>query len=583
MNVETFRSAFGGRNALTRWSLIVWLTIGVLLSTFAGLRYGYAPAALLPVVLGVHLLIIPAVLLGRTIMIRATVNGPRPWLGLGIFALLGATRTLLPLIVAPALGVRLSSGADGFAALNVPNGMASAIVVLGVVAVVVDGSRRNRAIVENLAALDAEFERTRAFDEAELAGLEAQTIAQITGMLEHELQQVQSEVGNEPDQAATRLRTLANDVARPLSHELAQGFEWIPQAENITVKPPRWKRIKETIAEVRPAQPLVPFVLIELIAFSLVVAEPVGGVGFAAFMMLLLGGIVFALSWVVARYWPEGRTTMLRLMALVIVYAVIGLVATWVRMVIVEWQTGIEHPLWVAPFVLVLVSMGVSLTAAIQALQRNDQDRLAMSIARNAQLSARVRERTRRAQRRIARFLHSDVQAELTAAAFDLSTRERPGVDPTRSAQRIEEVITRVSAAAYGPEGEHAAGGRSAKQQVLDLVGLWSSALPVTVSVDDAAWEALDADAAALAAATEVIAEGLTNAVRHGDAGHADLALEVMASKVLIRLRSSGVIRVGSAPGLGSRFISESTSAWSIDADQGAVLLTATVPLVTAQ
>lgn len=580
MNAATLRSAIGGPNALTGWSLVALLPLGGLLGMFWGLRNGLTLSSWLPVVIGVHLLLIPPLLVCRSIMIRVSAKKPRPWLGLGVFAFLGGLRALMVAIAATPMGVTLPSGT---VIDVVPNGMGSGIVILGVVAVVVDGSRRNRAVAEQLAALDSAFERTRAFDEAELAELEARTVAQITSVLEQELRKLQSEGENAPEHVAARLGMLANDVARPLSHSLAQGYEWIPDAEDITVRPPRWERIKGVIADIRPAHPLVPVLLIELIALPTVISEPVGGVGFAASMMLLLGGIIWALSWVVARLWPTGRTTTLRLIALIMLYAAIGMAAAWVRTIIVEWHTGLYNPLWVAPFFLILTSMGVSLTAAIQALQRNDQDRLAMTIARNAQLSARVRERTRRAQRRIARFLHSDVQAELTAAAFDLSTRERPGVDPTRSAQRIEEVITRVSAAAYGPEGEHAAGGRSAKQQVLDLVGLWSSALPVTVSVDDAAWEALDADAAALAAATEVIAEGLTNAVRHGDAGHADLALEVMASNVLIRLRSSGVIRVGSAPGLGSRFISESTSAWSIDADQGAVLLTATVPLVTAQ
>lgn len=582
MNAATLREAIGGPNALTGWSLIVWLSFGILFSLFGGLRYGFTLDALIPVVLGVHLLLIPPLLLCRTIMIRATTKRLRPGLGLGLFALLGGIRVVLPLVVAPALGVTLSSNAGGFALLSLANGMASAVVILAVVAVVVDGSRRNRAIIEDLLALDAEFERTRTFDEAELADLEARSVTQITTMLEDELRQVQTDWGNAPEQAATRIRLLATDVARPLSHSLAQGDEWLPGVMDITVKPPRWKRFTAVIAEMRPAPPLVPFILIELIALPFVIAEPVGGVGFAASMVLLLGGIMFALSWVVLRLWPAGPTTMLRLMVLVALYAVIGFGATVVRSSLVELQTGIQNPLWIAPFMLILTSMGVSFTIALQARQREDRDRLAKAVARNAQLNTQVRERTRRAQRRIAKFLHSNVQAELIASARLLADRSNQASDPASPQDDVAQEVQRLVSAIHDRLVPLAEPAIPAKDRLLDLTSLWSEILEVTLETEDGVWAVLDQDPAALDAVIDVVAEGLTNAVCHGEGSQVALRMKRDTDGVTIRVTSRGRLVAGSRAGLGSSFLDASTREWQLSEEAGEVHLTASVGVTMA-
>lgn len=583
MNAETLRLAIGGRNAFSRWSFIVWLSFGILFSTFGGLRFGFTLDALIPVVLGVHLLLIPPLFLCRTIMIRATTKRLRPGLGLGLFALLGGIRVVLPLVVAPALGVTLSSDAGAFALLSLANGIASAIVILTVVAVVVDSSRRNRAAMENLAALDGEFERTRAFDEAELADLEARSVTQIATMLEEELRRVQTKWGNAPEQAATRIRLLATDVARPLSHSLAQGDEWLPDAADITVKPSRWQRFTAVLAEIRPAPPLVPFILIELIALPFTIAEPVGGVGFAASMVLLLGGIMFALSWVVLRLWPAGPTTMLRLIVLAVLYAVIGFGATVIRSFLVELQTGIQNPLWIAPFMLVLTSIGFSFTIAIQARQREDRDRLARAVARNAQLNAQVRERTRRGQRRIAKLLHSNVQAELIASAQLLAHRANKSSDPSSPQDDVTQEVQRLLSAIQDRLVPSAEPAIPAKDRILDLTSLWSGMLDVKLETDDEAWVVLDQDQPALDAVIDVVAEGLTNAVRHGNGPQIVVSIAIDSSEVVVLLTSFGSLTQGVQPGFGSEILTEATSMWALEAEGDQIRLTTRIPRSLAQ
>lgn len=574
MNAAALRSAIGGPDALTRWSLVGLLPLGVLAGTLWGLRNGLTVSTWLPVVIGVHLFLILPFLACRTVMVRASAKGSRPWLGLATFAFLGGLRALMLVSAGALMGVTLPRGA---VIDFIPNGVGTGIAILGVVAVVVDGNRRHRAVVEQLAALDSEFERTRAFDEARLAEVEARSIARIAGRLEQELRQLQAGARTAPDVTAAQLRTLASDIVRPLSHDLVQGDQWIPPAEDVTAKAPRWERMKDVIADVRPANPLVPFLLIQLIALPTAISERVGGVAFAAFMMILIGGIMYALSWVVARLWTASPTTVPRLILLVALYAVIGTFAAWVGMVITQRYAGVHDPRWIAPFFLIITSMGVSFATAIQAHQREDEARMAMSVVRNAQLNAEVRERTRRAQRRVAKLLHSNIQAELIASAMLLAERASASGDASAGQDEVSQELDRLKAAirerlvaSTEPVGR-------AQERLLDLTSLWSGAVDVTVEADEDAWAALDQDPGALDAVSEVIGEGLTNALRHGEGPKVALRMNRDVDGIAIRITSCGRLPAGARAGLGSSFLDASTREWHLSEDAGEVHLTASV------
>jgi signal transduction histidine kinase len=579
VNAATLREAIGGPDALTVWSLVVLLPLGVLASTLWGLRNGLTLATWLPVMIGVHLFLILPFLVCRRIMIRASAKGPRPWLGLGMFALLGGLRAFIGISAGALMGVALPRGA---VIDFVPQGIGSGIAILGVVAVVVDGNRRHRAVVEQLAALDAEFERTQAFDEAQLAEVEAQSVSQITDMLEQELRKLQSKAEMAPDVTASQLRTLAGDIVRPLSHDLAQDDWWMPEAEDITARPPWWQRLREVVADVRPANPLVPFLLIELIALPTAISERVGGVAFAAFVMLVIGITVYAGSWAVARLWPVGRTTVARLVALVVLYALIGTLASWVAMTTTQWYAGVHSPIWTVPFLLVITAMGVSFTTAIQAHQRDDEARMVVSVARNAQVNAEVRERTRRAQRRVAKLLHSGIQADLIASAMLLAQRasgsggatSQPG-DVSRELDRLTSTIRERLAPTAEPVGQ-------AKERILDLTSLWSGAVDVELEADADAWAVLDQDPGALDSVMDVVAEGLTNAVCHGAGSHVALRMERDDDVIAIRVTSRGRLAAGSRAGLGSNFLDASTREWQLREEAGEVHLTASVGVTLA-
>ena len=569
MNSATLRSAVGGPNALSVWSLVVFIPLGLLSGTLWGLRNGLPLGPWLAAMALLQAALLLPFWLCRAILLRANRKGPRPVIGVAMFAFLGGLRAVLVVYTGAAMGVELPTGS---VVDFIPNGVGIGVAILGIVAIVVDGSRRHRAVTQNLMDLDAEFERVRAFDEAELAGLEARVIDEVTGLLEGELRTLQSTAEQEPELAAARLRDLAATIVRPLSHEIADRDAWAASGDPIGAKPPRWQRAKAVIGDMRPANPLVPFLLVELIALPTAISERVGGVAFAAFVMLLGGAVILSLSWLLARTWPAGRTTLSRLIALVLAYVVIGTAAAWVMMTVTKIFAGVDNPIWIAPFYLTAIAIGLSVFTAISVQQRATEDRLAHAVARNAQLNAHVRLRSQQAQRRIAKLLHANVQAELTAAAWALA--QTPGSSATEGgAQQIERLVTSIRTALQvqeqpiGPAREH----------ILELVSLWSGALAVDVTVPDDVWPVLAEDPDALERVSDVICEALTNAVRHGRDSTAALTMAVDGEAIGVRVASNGSLSPGARPGLGSRFLAESAQTWSLTELDGQVCLTASI------
>lgn len=573
MNSQALRSAVGGPNALSMWSLIVFLPLGLLAGLLWGLRNGLALGPWLAAMVVLQASLVLPFWLCRSVLLRANARGgPRPLLGLATFAFLGGLRAVMVVFTGAAMGVTLPTGS---VVDFIPNGIGIGIAILGIVAVAVDGSRRHRSVVNNLAELDAEFERARAFDEAELATLEARSIDQVARLLEDELSRLQPVAEQSPELAAAQLRALASDIVRPLSHDIAAGEAWASPAQPVVVTLPRWERMRAVIGDMRPANPLVPFLLIELIALPTAVSERVGGVAFAAFVMLLGGVVMLGLSWLLARAWPDGRTTIARLVTLVLAYVVIGTFAAWVMLTTTRLVVGVENPIWIAGFYLTAISVGLSVRTAISAQQRAAEERMAQAVARNAQLNARVRERSQQAQRRIAKLLHANVQAEIIATAWALSQQQSDETAPsgTPGARQLERLAASLGTMLHDrPQLTE-----SARTHVLDLVSLWSGVLTVDVSVSDDVWTALDADPDALARVDDVICEGLTNAVRHGSGSSAALLMELDKDEIAVRITSSGVIATGAQPGLGSRFLAESARTWSIIEREGRVHLTAVV------
>lgn len=137
------------------------------------------------------------------------------------------------------------------------------------------------------------------------------------------------------------------------------------------------------------------------------------------------------------------------------------------------------------------------------------------------------------------------------ALVTDIDLGERPnGIELSqRVRDRIRVVETPVARAA---------------DRIGDLVELWADVLAVDTTAEPAAWAALDAHPALLDRAVDVVAEGLTNAVRHGSAREVTLSVTSHDGAVVMRIGSPGTLSATARPSLGIRTVAESADAWEL-------------------
>jgi len=578
MTLHGLLVAVGGRSALTRWSLIVAIPLGVVSGLLWGAARGFplAPWTLAMCLLHASLAL-PFLLLWRGLR-SATTRGPRPWLAMGAFAILGALRAAGVMAVGGLFGLpdaaRLSLQA-------IPYGAITGVITFGTIAIVVDGVREHRATMQRLAKLDASIARSRALDESGFQRLEEQLVDEVQQALVRELDRLRDS-DSSSQAAAAALQAMAADVVRPLSHRLARGdrdFDERASAGEIAderhVTPGASARL--LIAEVRPANPLLIFVFIALIGVPAEFVVPRAGSGLHGSVIVIVGGaVMYALSWVLARLWPPGPTTVVRLLVLVTAYAAIGAIAAVVMAMAGIALVGTVTSYEITPILLTLIGVGLSLLGALAIRRKANEDRLADYVIRDARLAVHVRERYQRAQRRVAKFLHSHVQAQLIASAMSFSLA--PAQTPMSEAHRrvtdeVEQLARSIDEQLRSPSDTSL----SSRQRVHDLTSLWGGVLELDIEVSDDVWAALDAHPDALPAVEDVVSEGLTNAVRHGEDRRVVLALKRREGEIDIIIRSTGRLSASAQPGLGSQFLTDATAAWSLVEAEGRVHLTATI------
>lgn len=575
MRREALIAAIGGRNALTIWSWLVSVPLGIVAGALWGVSVGLtSPAWLLGLCLMHVVLVIPLALFAWRLRVTQA-RRPRPGLAaLCAFGTLGAMRTAGIMVLAGAFGM---ADALRLAVSFIPYGAITGIVTFGVIAVVVDGVREHRVTMQRLSDLETSIAQAREADQVGFEQLQARVADEVDVVLAEALGRLRVSGDVSAEQASASLRTLAADVVRPLSHRLFED-EQAPTPAVRRSSVPRGRSARLLIEHMRPAPAWLIVLVIEIIALPVeFVAPRAGSAAAGSFIVLLGGAVMFALSWLVQRWWRPGATTIPRLVALTTAYFAVGAIATAVMGL--AGQVLVAEPImyWVTPILLALIAMGFSLLSALAIRRTATEDLLADYVVRESQLAANYRESLQRARRGVAKFLHSNLQAELIASAMSLAMRV--GRDEAGGRVVIEE-IDRMTRSISEQMLSDAPPMMSSRDRVMELTSLWAGVLDIEMNVNDDVWSILDCDHAALAAVDDVISEGLTNAVRHGDDSRVVLRMNHEVDAIVIRITSHGRIAAGARSGLGSVFLDDSARTWQLSEDSSGVHLTASIGVI---
>lgn len=373
------------------------------------------------------------------------------------------------------------------------------------------GIEEHRRRLEELQRLQKRLTLVLRQSEGELRRDQSEVIDQITSSLVTELSSLPSHA---PALAANQLDRVAEQVVRPLSHELgAAAPTWQPpQPEQIRVSI-NWAQVWSKMASLSSLNPLGPAIVILVVipssSFNL-------GLRPALLLHLAAAALIYLGLAVLRRSIPTvgpGLPTVLRLAATTLL-----LVIACAPAAAYVWQMSPADLRAVHAVYALLVVPCVALLFAFFGAARAQQR------AMDADLQGLVDEtnwwvtRTRMVlwwqNGALARALHGPVQtAIVTAAARIRATADYETVDDGMLVSEIDDMSRNLAEVVM--LRERPGGIRS---QIADLAVTWRALVDVQVDLTASSSALIDGDPIVADIAANVIAEAISNASRHGAA-----------------------------------------------------------------
>jgi signal transduction histidine kinase len=512
------------------------------------------------------------VLVARWTVLRHTDVTPRPWATLATFLLasIAAREPMGYLMEAQGLA------APGTTTESFPSAIPAIFLVLVVSALAVDVLAEQRRTWNLLNEQRERLTHTRAVVSRVIADRQQDTVDRITADLTLAIDELSAD---SPREAVETLRWAAQDLVRPLSHELAT------QTDAFTPSPPAvpplgldWRRVMREATSGRPipALPLTLTALAVAIVFRIsrlgiedALAASVA-VAVATYFAAIAGNRI--LDFTTARL-----STGWRSVSLTVTLVVIGLVGAAIELIIASDHGTVGV---VVLHVWVIVFLGWALAigrATTRQLARTETELQRVMYELDWEI-ARANQTQWQRQRALARALHGPVQAAVNAAALRLDTAARDGnATPVLIESERQSILSALNllstaTADTAPDVELA---------FERIRGTWAGICDVDIHVSAEVMANVTSDPACSAAVTDIVTESCANAVRHGRATHITVSMTQPDSPRLLRvdIDNDGTPLDRSSPaGLGTTLIDDVALDWQLDTGPTGTRMSATLP-----
>ncbi|QQM20063.1 two-component system, sensor protein [Rhodococcus sp. P-2] len=559
MNPREWWLRLGDRNIVTTWSWILTLPFAVTVMANYYLCTGVREVGVMAVgacathcIVGVMLLIARAVLAAHRSQLAA----------LALFAVIGAIRPFVLDAITRALELPVDPRPM---LVRVALNVVCSVVFLSLTAVLVSALRDRIARQRSLKVAGAAVQLQETRDRFRLD----QTRAQCRRELERSIETVMHTVAEtelEGVRGAALLKRISDDVVRPMSHRL---FREIPPIESPTpgVRLTARDRLIGVVRSVEPAPLYVPvFAYTALVTVYLLATY---GVTFTAVQLgagfwIFVGGNVCA-----RRIVRNGDGPLRRIATLAAVYCSSALISSAATCLLL-FAFGYVPTFYLSSMaVYPLVALSVCLIRAADTQRQDEEHQLRSALSRQALDAARIHSELMHTRRGLARLLHSSVQSELVAAAW--TSGADSGVDVAETIARILDGLeSDLSASSDQPADS------DARKRIDDLVTVWRYAIPLVSHVDDEVWPVIGSGSARLDSVVEILSEGLTNAVKHGEEGPVFLEVTLSdARAVVVRISSPGRLPAARDSGIGLESLAGTVTSLELVEEEDQVVLTA--------
>lgn len=384
--------------------------------------------------------------------------------------------------------------------------------------------------------------------------------------------------GTDVAQDAVSLKSLIDDVVRPVSNQLGREFtastphELIPHTVRIN-----WRQVvKESLAD----NPVHPGWLTAWIALGGIhLFTRIAGEDFLAPYLLAVATcfvfyLVLRMLWkrIPQRWgsWPRAllfavAPLILTLVMNALLQAVFSLNVFTPRLLVSEalfffgiaWAVALVFSAW-----RLLQRTNVELTAVADELRRD-------FVVENA--AARSFEHA------VARVLHGPIQ---DAIAASLRRIQQLPSGATLSSSDLDQIRAPILDALHQLQQPEQPS-QPLTTSLTDLAALWSGAVDIESTIASEAIEQIALSEKTNGIVVEILREAISNAIRHGDASliRIDVTFDDDASDLVLSVTNNGApISSDCTPGIGTKLLNDFAHSWSRENVDGAVALSARIP-----
>lgn len=569
----------GGPNAITAWTFGLTLLVFVVVSLVPSDRdqfIGTPSQRLLLATVGTLAGFVVLAVAALTVL-RPGARASRPVTAIIVFAVAGAVQALAIVGLRDAMDLEPVDSIT----LVVTRAVAGVIWLAGI-AIVVDSVRSHiRRAAELRARIDAmEIAAAREQQDVrdEVERMREGTLAPVRRALDEIGRRLASMAGGERAQEeAQALRALVEDEVRPLSHQLLGEPPPEEDLDAAVVLPTRAERARE-VARLSVTAMAAPAWVAVILPMALVLLFAVQEIGLlylvaACSTYVVIVGALFLVARTALDPLLPRLPTVLAAACVIVVYealAVVAMVNAWAWGDLSQIGRWVE---WTGLVTLPVIWLALSTIHAIgregQAVEAGLEDVL----GKITLITARRRQRLRHERQVLGRLLHGNTQATLLSISARLA-QAADDVDPRPSVEMAATDLQALRERLSGPVAEE----WQARDALEDIIVMWSGVVRVDLHAPDDVLALLDAAPATRTGVLDVVAEGLTNAVRHGSAREVVIQVGLDAPDIVgVVVADDGDATGPVTPGMGSEMLDEVTCGWSRSTGPAGSVLTASI------
>jgi hypothetical protein len=508
----------------------------------------------------------------RMAFLRDTAVRPRPWSTMAVYA-------LASVVVSATLGYLIKDRVVALPASNTfgyVDTAAATFVVLVVAAVAADAMAQHRRQQDVLSEGRERLEHVRAVVGQAIADRQQVTVDRISEQLTEAVDDLTVDT---PREAVETLRWAAQDLVRPLSHDLAtHNVPFTPSYPTTTPPGLSWRSVLRDATTGRP----IPEIALPLISTALTVLYRIDkfgmGMGLLASaadaLAIWLGAVLANRAFAAA---ADRLTPFARAAALTVTLGILGVVGVAVQRILLH-QQGTPGTLLLNVVITVFIGWALALLRATRhQLDRTDVEIQELAHELEWEI-ARANQTQWQQQRALARALHGPLQSAVNAAALRIDGAVRDGSVTTELVDGERTSI--LDALGYLPT--------AVADRIPDIEldfrriqGTWAGLCEIDIAMSDAVLANIAADPACSSAVTDIVTESCANAIRHGHATEISVSITQPDSQrlVTIVIDNEGTPPDPARPtGLGANLIADVALEWHLDTRPNGARITAILP-----